>query len=73
MLERCREVEAHRPDHRVIAQPDPRAPVEAGAVGEVGGVDVAAFDERRDADRLGDAVADLAADLEAGDAALRHA
>src|SRR5260221_6900455 len=71
-LERGGEVEADGSDQRVIAQADAAAKEQVRAVREVGGIDIAALDEGGDADGLGDAVAQLEAELQAGGAAQRH-
>src|SRR6185437_12697783 len=72
MGEGCRKIEAQGADQGVVAQADARAPEQAGVVGEARRVDVDAFDEGDDADRVGDAIAQLGAELQAGCAADRH-
>src|SRR5690348_16915875 len=71
-LERRCEIEADGSNHRVIAETDAAAKQQVGAVREVAVIDVAALDEGGDADGVGDAVAQLDAELEAGGAAQRQ-
>src|SRR5580658_2725225 len=72
VCEGCCQVEADWTDQRVVAEPDAGAVEELQAVGQAVRVDVAAFDERGDADGVGDPVAQLQAEVDAGDAAQRH-
>src|SRR5216683_1933501 len=71
-LEGGGEVEADGSDQRVIAEADAAAKEQVRAVREAGGIDIAALDEGGDTDGLGDAVAQLEAELQAGGAAQRH-